>query len=271
MLKDAQSGGYAIGAFNVENAEMTKAVCLAAKEERKPIILQTTPSTLKYLGSTYFVGMVKAAVEEYGIDAALHLDHGNSYELACECIDSGYTSVMIDGSKLPFEENIKLTNRVVKYAHARGVTVEAELGTVGGKEDETEGEENHYTDPDMALEFEQRTDVDSLAIAFGTAHGVYMVKPVLDLNRIALIRNKVRVPLVMHGSSGIEKEDIVTAIQNGICKVNFATELREAFSKGIRDYMKGDGAVIDPKKYLKQAQDNVTVLVRERIRQITSV
>lgn len=271
MLKEAQNGSYAVGAFNIENAEMAKAVCLAAKEERKQIILQTTPSTLKYLGSSYFVGMVRAAVEEHGVGAALHLDHGSSYELACECIDSGYTSVMIDGSKLPFDENIELTKRVVNYAHARGITVEAELGTVGGKEDETEGEGSHYTDPDMALEFVERTDVDSLAIAFGTAHGVYAVKPVLDLDRIALIREKVSVPLVMHGSSGIGREDIVTAIRNGICKVNFATELREAFSNGIRDYMRGDGAVIDPKKYLKQAQDNVTVLVRERIRQINSL
>lgn len=268
MLKKAQEGGYAIGAFNVENAEMVKAVCRAAKEEGKAIILQTTSSTLKYLNPSYYYGMVKAAVEEYGIDAALHLDHGNSYELACKCIDAGYTSVMIDGSKLSFEENIELTKKVVEYAHERGVFVEAELGTVGGKEDETESAGDQYTDPQMAKEFVERTEVDSLAIAFGTAHGVYRTKPVLDLERVSLIRQTIDTPLVMHGSSGIDEEDVRTAIKNGICKVNFATELRAAFSDGVREYLKEDEGVIDPKKYLGAAQENVVEVVKARMAQL---
>lgn len=268
MLKKAQQGGYAIGAFNVENAEMVKAVCCAAKEEGKPVILQTTPSTLKYLDPAYYYGMVKAAVGEYGIDAALHLDHGNSYELVCKCIDSGYTSVMIDGSKLSFEENIALTQKVIEYAHERGVFVEAELGTVGGKEDETENSASQYTDPQMAKEFVERTGVDSLAIAFGTAHGVYHTKPVLDLNRIALIRETIDTPLVMHGSSGIEEADVRTAIKNGICKVNFATELRAAFSDGVGKYLEEDKEVIDPKKYLYVAQKNVIEITKIRIAQL---
>lgn len=269
MLADAQKNGFAIGAFNVENAEMVRAVCTAAQHKQVDVILQTTSSTLKYLNCDYFVGMAKAAVQEFAIQVALHLDHGISYELACRCIDAGYTSVMIDGSKLSFEENIALTKRVVDYAHPKGVVVEAELGTVGGKEDEIENHNSQYTDPVLAREFVERTGVDSLAIAFGTAHGVYAKKPVLDLHRITEVRSLVELPLVMHGSSGIDAADIRTAVHNGICKVNFATELRSAFSDGVREYMRTDPSVIDPKKYLTLAQQKVTEIVEKRIENIS--
>ncbi len=265
LLNDAKTGGYAIGAFNVENAEMVRAVALAASKNNTPVILQTTSSTLKYLAPDYFVGLARAAEAEFNTTMALHLDHGNSYELACKCIKAGYTSVMIDGSTLPFEENIAVSKKVVDFADWYGVCVEAELGTVGGKEDDTESSGDIYTDPDEACEFVQRTGISSLAIAFGTAHGFYKTAPVLDLERIVQIRNKVTIPLVMHGASGISNDDVRTAISNGITKVNFATELRNAFSNGVKQYLSNNPNEIDPKKYLTQGMLNVEKLVSDVI------
>lgn len=270
LLEDAKRGGYAIGAFNVENAEMVRAVAMAAKEMNAAVIMQTTSSTLKYMGPAYYAGLVKAATEEFGITAALHLDHGSSYELACQCIQSGYTSVMIDGSKLPFEENIALSKKVVEYASLYGIGVEAELGTIGGKEDEVEGEGSDYTDPAMAAEFVERTGVSSLAIAFGTAHGFYSKAPVLDLERILLVGAQISVPMVMHGGSGLKEEDFVQAVKNGISKVNFATELRNAFSNGIKECLREDPDVIDPKKYLTKGIVQVKELVSSRMKTIGS-
>lgn len=268
MLRQAQAGGYAVGAFNIENAEMAQAVCAAAKRTGMPVILQTTASTLRYMTPASFAEIAAAAAAQYGVDVALHLDHGDSYQLACACIEAGYTSVMIDGSKLPFEENIALTRQVAAFAHGKGVPVEAELGTVGGKEDDTQSAGDQYTDPEQAALFVARTGVDSLAIGFGTAHGVYKTPPVLDLARVALVRGRVAVPLVMHGTSGISTADVQTAIGNGICKVNYATELREAFTKGVQTYLAQDAGVIDPKKYLSQARDAVTALVEQRIKDL---
>ena len=265
LLRKAQAGGYALGAFNIENAEMAQAVCAAAQKTEMPVILQTTSSTLRYMEPSSFAVIAAAAAAQYGVTAALHLDHGDSYELACACIEAGYTSVMIDGSKLPFEENIALTQKVVEFAHAHGVPVEAELGTVGGKEDDTQSAGDEYTDPQQAAEFVQRTQVDSLAIGFGTAHGFYAVPPVLDLERVAMVRACVSVPLVMHGTSGICTADVQTAIANGICKVNYATELREAFTQGVRACFAQNANVIDPKKYLSDARKTVTLLVEQRI------
>lgn len=271
ILRQAQFGGYAIGAFNVENAEMAQAVCSAAQHTKMSVILQTTPSTLRYLPPACFAGIVKAMTEQYNVTAALHLDPGDSYELACTCIEAGYTSVMIDGSKLDFEENIALTQKVVEYAHAQGIPVEAELGTVGGKEDDTESSGDGYTNPQQAASFVKRTGVDSLAIGFGTAHGFYTTPPVLDLKRIRLVRDEVSIPLVMHGTSGISTQDVQTAIRNGICKVNYATELREAFTKGVQAYFAKDATVIDPKKYLSQAKEYVALLVQKRIGDLSSL
>lgn len=269
MLRKAQAEGYAIGAFNIENAEMAQAVCAAAQHTGMPVIMQTTSSTLRYMTPAAFAGMAAAAVKQYGITAALHLDHGDSYELACTCIEAGYTSVMIDGSKLPFEENIALTRRVVDFAHSRGVPVEAELGTVGGKEDDTESKGDQYTDPAQAALFVMHTGVDSLAIGFGTSHGFYKSPPVLDLERVRLVCQQVSVPLVMHGTSGIDAADVQTAIRNGICKVNYATELRGAFTHGVRGCIEKDRDIIDPKKYLSQAREEVTALVEERIKELS--
>lgn len=268
MLRQAQAGGYAIGAFNIENAEMAQAVCAAAQQTGMPVIMQTTASTLRYITPAGFVGMAAAAAQQYGVTAALHLDHGDSCQLACACIEAGYTSVMIDGSKLGFEENIALTRQVVDFAHSHGVPVEAELGTVGGKEDDVQSAGDQYTDPAQAAAFVARTGVDSLAIGFGTAHGFYATPPVLDLDRVSLVRRQVAVPLVMHGTSGIAAADVQTAIRGGICKVNYATELREAFTRGVQSYLAGDAQVVDPKKYLAQARANVTELVAQRIQEL---
>ena len=268
MLANAQRGGWAVGAFNVENAEMVRAVCAAAQSLKAPVILQTTPSTLRHLDCRYFAGLAASAAAEFGIAVALHLDHGTDYELCRRCIDNGYTSVMIDGSRLPFEENVSLSARVAAYARARGIPVEAELGSVGGKEDDMTEGSGQFTDPEQAAEFVRRTDVDSLAIGFGTAHGFYKTTPALDLHRVALVRERVNIPLVMHGTSGVSETDVRTAVRNGICKVNYATELREAFSSAVRQYLQEEPKTVDPKKYIGAAQRSVTRLVQERIAQL---
>ena len=198
MLSDAQKGGYAVGAFNVENMEMAKAVIAAAEEMRSPVMLQTTPSTVKYGSLETFAAIVKAEASKTDIPVCLHLDHGNSFELAVQAMKAGYTSVMIDGSHETFEENVALTKKVVEVANAYGVPVEAELGKVGGKEDDLEAEADHNTDPEEAKEFVERTGVSSLAIAIGTAHGFYAGTPVLDKERVSDCKKVVSVPLVLH-------------------------------------------------------------------------
>ncbi len=270
MFDDALKGKYAIGAFNVENTEMLRAVTSAAVKNNAVVILQTTSSTLKYLEPEYFSALARTAEKEMGAVVALHLDHGSSYELAKRCIDCGYSSVMFDGSKLSFEENIAITKKVVDYANLFGVSVEAELGTVGGKEDETESEGNCYTNPAEAAEFVAQTGVHSLAIAFGTAHGFYKTEPVLDLELIKRVRDMVSIPLVMHGASGVSASDVSRSIENGICKVNYATELRNAFSDGIKDYLLKNPKEIDPKKYFTVAAANVEALVSNIIINIGS-
>ena len=263
MLRAASQNGYAVGAFNVENAEMLQAVLAAAEEMEAPVIIQTTPGTLRYLPPEYFAGMLRE--KGAGAPVALHLDHGSSFELAVRCMEAGYTSVMIDGSALPYEENIRLTARVCASAQDHGIPVEAELGKVGGKEDDLECSDAQYTDPDQAADFVRRTGVDSLAVAIGTAHGFYKVEPRLDLDRIIRIREKVDVPLVMHGASGVPDEKVRRAVENGMAKVNFATELRAAFSQGVKEYLEKDHGVYDPKKYLSSGAQKVRELVKEKI------
>lgn len=246
MLLDAQKNGYAVGAFNVENMEMAQAVLAAAEDMHAPVIIQTTPGTLKYAQPRVFAGMVSRLARETGVPVALHLDHGNSYELAETCVREGYTSVMIDGSLLPFEGNVAITRRVV--AMACGLPVEAELGKVGGKEDDHEADDQ-YTDPQEAARFVQETGVFSFAPAIGTAHGVYTAEPKLDLDRLSEIRALVDVPLVLHGTSGVPDEQVRACICRGICKVNYATELRVIYSDAVKTYLAGDPKVYDPKKY----------------------
>lgn len=266
MLLRAQAGHYAVGAFNVENMEMVMAVVQAAEESRAPVIMQTTPSTVKYAGLDYYLAMVKAAAERATVPVAMHLDHGDSFELAMQALRTGYTSIMIDGSHDSFEDNIALTRRVTDACAPSGVPVEAELGKVGGKEDDLEGGDgNPFTDPQQAKEFVERTGVDSLAVAIGTAHGLYKGVPKLDFDRLSAIRELVSIPLVLHGASGVPDEAVRESIRRGICKVNFATELRIAFSDGVKKYLADDPDAFDPKKYCKVGRAGVVALVKEKI------
>lgn len=266
ILLDAQKKGYAIGAFNVENMEMVMAVTEAARELDTPVILQTTPSTVKYAGLDYYLANVRAAAEREAVPIAMHLDHGSSFELAMQALRTGYTSIMIDGSHESFEENIALSKRVVDACKPSGIPVEAELGKVGGKEDDLDGGEgNPYTDPGEAREFVKRTGIDSLAIAIGTAHGLYRGEPKLDLERLSEIRSVVDIPLVLHGASGIPDSTVAEAIKRGICKVNYATELRIAYSNGVKDFLKENPDAIDPKKYGAIAREYVKKFVMEKM------
>ena len=265
MLADAQKNGYAVGAFNIENMEMAIAVVAAAEETRSPLILQTTPSTVRYAGLALYHSIVSALAESAGVPIALHLDHGNSFELACGALEAGYTSVMIDGSQLSFEENVSLTQRVVAKASGYGVPVEAELGKVGGKEDDLVGDADTNTDPEKAMEFATRTRVDSLAVAIGTAHGFYVKSPVLDKERLQQIRKVVDIPLVLHGASGLSDGDVKECIEYGICKVNFATELRAAFTDGIKSVLAEKPSTFDPKPLGKAGMERVKNLVIGRM------
>ena len=262
MLTKAREGQYAIGAFNAENMEMVQAIIAAAEKMRAPVMIQTTPGTLKYADPMIFAGMVSRLAKAVSVPVALHLDHGNSYELASYCVGQGYTSVMIDGSLLPFEENIALTRRVVEMAGE--VPVEAELGTVGGKED-THSAGVAYTDPAQAEEFVRRTGVFSFAPAIGTAHGIYKAEPRLDLERLEDIAARVSVPLVLHGKSGVPDETVHACIRRGISKVNYATDLRITFTKAVQDYIAENPKAYDPKKYLGSAKAAVAQRVCELI------
>lgn len=266
ILKQAQEGNYAIGAFNVENMEMVMAVISAAEEMNAPVIMQTTPSTVKYAGLDYFLANAKVAASNAKVPVVMHLDHGSSFELAAQALRAGYTSIMIDGSHNDFESNIEISKAVVDMCKPSGVAVEAELGKVGGKEDDLDGGDGDlYTDPLEAKEFVERTGVDSLAIAIGTAHGMYKGEPKLDLERLSEIRKVVSVPLVLHGGSGIPDWKVQEAIKRGICKVNYATELRIAYTHGVNTYLKENPDTIDPKKYNKAGIDEVKKFVMEKI------
>ncbi len=266
MLSDAQKGGYAVGAFNVENMEMAQAVIEAAEELCAPVMLQTTPSTVRYADTDLYFSMVKTLAEKATVPVAMHLDHGSSYELCAKALRSGYTSIMIDGSKLPLEENIALTKKVVEMCSATGVPVEGELGQVGGKEDDTECENAGYTIPSEAVVFERETGVSSLAVGVGTAHGFYATTPVLNVNLVSELNGLLSVPLVLHGASGIPEEAVKDCIKRGICKVNYATELRAAYSEGIKEVLAENPEVIDPKTYGKIAREKVKQLVMTRIK-----
>lgn len=265
MLLNAQKGGYAVGAFNAENMEMVQAIVAAAEALHAPVMIQTTPSTIRYGGVGLYAANVQAAARAAAVPVALHLDHGDSVELVRQAMEAGYTSLMIDGSKYPLEENIQATRQAVAIAEKNGIPVEAELGKVGGKEDDLEAE-GGYTDPQEAAAFVARTGISSLAVAIGTAHGVYRGVPRLDVQRLREIRQVVSIPLVLHGASGLSDEAVQECIREGICKVNFATELRIAYTKGVRQTLEADSEIIDPKAFGKVGRACVQTLVEERMR-----
>ena len=267
LLEDALKNHYAVGAFNVENMEMVLAVLEAAEESNSPVIMQTTPGTIKYAGVDFYFANIKAAAARTKIPVVCHLDHGNSFELAVRAFHAGYTSIMIDGSKLPFEENISLTRSVVDVCHAGDIPVEAELGRVGGKEDDldnTKGK-NPFTDPKEAAEFVARTGCDSLAVAVGTAHGVYKGVPQINFEVLTKIRELVKIPLVLHGTSGVPEDQVTQCINLGMCKVNYATDLRIAYTHGVKEYLKGSPDGFDPKKYGAFGMEEVKKYVLQKM------
>ena len=272
LLLDAQKNHYAVGAFNVENMEMVMAVLAAAEQQNSPVIMQTTPGTVKYAGFDFYFANVRTAAERTKIPVVMHLDHGNSFAMAMQAFRAGYTSIMIDGSKLPFEENIALTKSVVDVCNASNIPVEGELGKVGGKEDDLENDDdNPYTNPQEAKIFVERTGVDSLAIGIGTAHGVYKGIPKVNMEVLSAVRQVVDVPLVMHGTSGVPDEQVRDAVSRGICKVNYATDLRIAFTNGVKSFMNENPNAFDPKKYSALGMKEVTAYVAQKMQVVGSV
>jgi tagatose 1,6-diphosphate aldolase GatY/KbaY len=273
MIDDAYQNHYAIPAFAAHNLEILKAICDRADRLGSPILIQTTPGTLKYLGVDRAVSMVKASAEKTKIPIALHLDHGDSFETAMKCLRAGFTSVMIDGSHLPFEENMKLVRRVVEAAKPMGVPVEAELGTIGGVEDDLEVDEADalLTDPVMAKVFVEQTGIDFFAPAFGTAHGLYKKEPDLRFDLLEEIRKGVGIPIVMHGASGVPDESLKRALHYGVAKVNFSTELKEVFVKELKTYLLAHPKENDPRKYFMPAMEAVSDIVEQKIEVLGSI
>ena len=296
MFEKAYKGGYAIGAFNVNNMEIIQGIVDAAKAENAPLILQVSAGARKYAKHAYLVKLVEAAIEDSGLDIALHLDHGESFEICKACIDGGFTSVMIDGSSLPFEENIKLTKEVVEYAHARGVTVEGELGRLAGVEDDVNvsAEDSSYTDPAQVEEFVTRTGVDSLAIAIGTSHGAYKfkpgTKPQLRFDILEEVEKRLPgFPIVLHGSSsvmpeyvkivneyggqmpdaiGVPEHMLKQASQMAVCKINIDSDLRLAMTASIRKHMAEHPDHFDPRQYLGDGRKAIQEVVAHKMREV---
>ena len=303
MFEKAYKGGYAIGAFNVNNMEIIQGITEAAKECNAPVILQVSKGARAYANRTYLKKLVEAAVEETGLPIVLHLDHGDSFETCKQCIDDGFTSVMIDCSSKPFEENIEITRQVVEYAHARGVVVEAELGTLAGVEDEVvvSAEDSSYTKPEDVEEFVKRTGCDSLAIAIGTSHGAYkfkpeqctrneegiLVPPPLRFDILEEVSKRLPgFPIVLHGSSSVPQEYVKMINENGgnmpdavgvpegqlreasklaVCKINIDSDLRLAMTGTIRKFFNEHPEKFDPREYLKPARENIKELVKHKI------
>ncbi|HZK21031.1 MAG TPA: class II fructose-1,6-bisphosphate aldolase [Oscillospiraceae bacterium] len=293
MFKKAYEGGYAIGAFNVNNMEIIQGITEAAQKLSSPLILQVSAGARKYANHTYLTKLVEAAVIETGLPIALHLDHGADFETCKSCIDGGFTSVMIDGSHLSFEENIDLTKRVVEYAHANGVTVEGELGRLAGVEDDVQvsEEDSSYTNPEEVYEFVTKTGVDSLAIAIGTSHGAFKFKPGQDPKIRMDILEEIEkqlpgFPIVLHGASsvvpefvdeinkfggnmenaiGIPESELRKAAQKAVCKINIDSDLRLAMTAAIRKYMAENPSHFDPRQYLSPARDAIMEMVAHKI------
>lgn len=268
LLKKAEEGKYAVGAFNCNNMEIVQAIIAAAEAEKAPVIMQASQGAIKYAGIDYITAMAKIAAENASVPVALHLDHGTSFDQVMLCIRKGFSSVMIDGSKLSLDDNIELTNRVIAVARPCGVSVEAELGKIGGTEDDVHVDERDalFTKPEEAKEFVERTGVDALAVAIGTAHGQYKGIPELDFPRLEKIKSLVNVPIVLHGSSGVPDDAITKAISLGVSKINIDTNIREAFVQACRDVINNDAKEIDPRKVLGPARDAAIAIIREKIR-----
>lgn len=265
IYQKAGQEGYAVGGYDSYCLEVIQAMVDAATEGQTPILIQVTPKGLRHIGLDYFMGMAMAAVERLNVPVAIHLDHGTTYDEIRDCITRGFTSVMIDSSYLPLEENIELTRRVVEFAHSKGVSVEAELGRVLGKESDvnTTEAEAQMTPPDAAAEFVERTGIDALAVAVGTVHGFYKESPRLDFERMAKISQLTRIPLVFHGGTGIPKEQISRAIKLGLRKVNIGTLLKDAFTSGIKEFIANYPDEIDPRKMLGTARTKVKEAILE--------
>ena len=294
MFADAYKNGYAIGAFNVNNMEIIQGIVSAAQLEKAPLILQVSAGARKYANPIYLRKLVEAAIEDSGLPIALHLDHGDSFEICKSCVDGGFSSVMIDASHHSFEENIAITKQVVEYAHERGVVVEAELGRLAGVEDavNVSARDASYTDPDQAVEFVERTGVDSLAIAIGTSHGAYKFKddPQLDFERLEKITKLLPdFPLVLHGAStvlpefvkkcnefggkidgalGVPEDMLRRASQLGVCKINIDTDLRLAMTAAIREYLAQNPGHFDPRQYLGPARQAIQDMVQHKIKNV---
>lgn len=273
LLEKAMAEGYAVGAFNTNNLEITKAIVAAARELESPLILATSEGAINYAGINNLRAIAEIAAEESGLPLSLHLDHGTSLEIVMRCIRHGWSSVMYDGSKLPFEENIANTRQVVELAHLVGVSVEGELGRLVGVEDNISVTEREaaMTNPDQAQEFVKRTGVDALAVAIGNAHGFYKGEPQLDFIRLEQIRARVEVPLVLHGASGIPDEGIRRAVKIGVDKINIDTEVRAAFQKAVASFLAENPQVIDPRKILGPAIKAMSEVVKSKIELFGSV
>lgn len=272
LLSKAEQKGYAVGAFNANNMEIVQAIVTAAEEERAPVIMQASQGAISYAGLEYITQMVTIAARQATVPVALHLDHGTDFDQVVRCIRSGFTSVMYDGSKHPLEENIAVTKQVIAMARPVGVSVEAELGKIGGTEDNVHVDEREamFTDPEEARYFVEQTGVDCLAIAIGTAHGRYKGEPKLDFDRLKKIRDLVNIPLVLHGSSGVPDDAIRQAIQLGIRKINIDTNIREAFVNEMRRVIAEKPDEIDPRKILGPARQAAVEIIREKIRSFGS-
>lgn len=270
-LQHARDNKYAICAFNIHNLETLKAVTSTSFESNSPVILQATPGTVRFAGADYLVAMAKTAADKYNIPIIMHLDHGEDYNMVLECLRAGFTSIMIDGSKHPYAENISIVKKVVELSHALGVPVEAELGTIGGVEDDLSiMGDGVYTNPEVAFDFVEKTGVDSLAVAIGTCHGLYKKKPQLDYVRLAEIRKLVSIPLVLHGASDLLDESVKKCIELGISKVNIATELKIAFSAAVQTVYHEKPAENDPRKLFTPAIDAMKAVVKNKINLVGS-
>ena len=289
MFKKAYEGGYSIGAFNISDLEQLQGVLEACKERNSAVIIQASKSAISYAGIDTLVKLVKAASEEIGVDCALHLDYGPNFEMAKKCIDAGFTSVMIDGSHLDYEENVAITKQVVEYAHPKNVTVEAELGVLAGTEDDVTSDVHKYTEPDQAVDFVNRTGVDSLAIAIGTSHGAFKFKGEAKLRFDILeeIQSKLpNYPIVLHGASAVDQDAVATcnkfggdiagakgvpvemlrkASEMAVCKINMDTDLRLAMTAAIRKFMAENPKEFDPRKYLGAGRDAIKEVVLGKI------
>lgn len=268
FLPKAKAGKFAVGQFNMNNLEFAQAITEAATEEKSPFIFGVSEGALKYMGMEYTVAIAKAAAEKSGLPIALHLDHGSSFEVAMACIRAGFSSVMFDGSHHPYEENIRLTKEIVKAAHAMGVSVEGELGTIGGVEDDISVDEANASlaKPEEAIRFYEETGVDALAIAVGTAHGMYKGEVKIRFDIIKEVASKIPVPIVLHGGSGVPDDMIREAIQAGVGKINVNTENQVACTNAIREVLGKDAKVYDPRKYLTPARAAMKEVVKEKIR-----